>query len=109
LNIQEFETAIIDELKSVITDLVIESFPDKPDEYRVLSPKGAILVKYAGSKYQQPLYQHAIIQERKLAYEIYLLVRSLRRENGAYALLDTIRETLTGFQKRIHDPDVSYR
>jgi hypothetical protein len=46
--ISQIEQKIIERLKEKIKDLHIEGFPDKPQQFSLIHPKGAILVHYQG-------------------------------------------------------------
>lgn len=98
MQINDFEKAIIDKLKDNITDVAIEAYPDNPDTYKLIHPKGAILVHYSGSKFMPSLYDEVIIQQRKLTYDIIILAKSLRGNGSIYETMDKVRETLTGFK-----------
>lgn len=95
--INTIETDIINKLKTVITDLQIEGFPDKPSEYRLLHPSGAILVAYNGATFAIPEGSGFILQTVNLEFSITLMIRNLRDKNGAYSYIDSIIETLTGY------------
>jgi len=97
--IQEIEAAIVSRLKSSITDLLVDSFPDKPAEYeRLPFQKGVILVAYRGSRFSEPLGEGVAIQIQTAQFDVYLQKKDLRTHDGAYAYLEKIRELLTGFQ-----------
>lgn len=98
MTILEIEQAIVQRLKSKIKDLEIIGFPEKPSEYKLLHRKGAILVVYAGSTFSEPKSTDNIYQERKVEYDINLVMRHLRTHEGAYAYLDAVRLLLTGFR-----------
>lgn len=63
-----------------------------------MHPKGAILVVYAGSSFSEPKSTDIIYQERRIEFDINLVMRHLREHEGAYAYLDTVRLALTGFK-----------
>lgn len=100
MQITDFEKAIIDKLKENITDMAVEAYPDNPDTYKLIHPKGAILVHYSGSKFLNPMYEEVIIQERKINYDIIIVAKSLRGNGGIYETMDKVRETLTGFKNQ---------
>ncbi len=93
MTIKEIEEAIIERLKSKITDLVVEGFPEKPSEYKLMHHKGAILVAYAGSTYEEPAATDVVVQERKVEFDITVVMRHLRTHEGAYQYLDTLYPT----------------
>ncbi|MDI1471926.1 hypothetical protein THER_1648 [Thermodesulfovibrio sp. N1] len=98
MTIADIEQAIIDRLKTKIQGLEITGFPEKPKEYRLLHPKGALLVSYAGSTFSEPQSVNAIVQERKMEFDITVAMRHLRTHEGAYAYLDAVRIALTGYR-----------
>lgn len=98
MTIAEIEDAIIERLKSKITDLEITGFPEKPAEYKLMHRKGALLVVFAGATYSEPKSADIIYQERKLEFDINIVMRHLRTHEGAYAYLDVVRVALTGFK-----------
>lgn len=96
--IQTVENAIVDRLKANISDLKIEGFPEKPSEYRLMHSKGAILVHYQGSKYSSLKSTDPVVQERTLTFGITVVVRRLRKQSGAYAYIEAVRQALTGYK-----------
>ena len=98
MDIKELETAIVNKLKAALTDLLVEVYPDNPSSFRMIHPKGAVLVHYSGSKFNPSLFEEVIVQERKLTYDLIVLNRSLRGNSGIYETMDKTREALTGFQ-----------
>lgn len=98
MDIKELETAIVNKLKIALPDLLIEAYPDNPSSFKMIHPKGAVLVHYSGSKFNPSLFEEVIVQERKLTYDLIVLNRSLRGNSGIYETMDKIREALTGFQ-----------
>jgi len=96
--IKEIENQIIDRLKAKIPDLHIEGFPEKPAEFRLVHPKGAILVHYQGGNYSESKSLGCIYQDKKLEFSTTVVTRHLRTHEGAYGYIDKIREILTGFK-----------
>jgi hypothetical protein len=76
--------------------VVVELFPDKPGEFDFEGYEAAALVLYDGSRFDVggPLGEQGLREETRLV--VSLLVRSLRGEGGAYALLADIRAALHG-------------
>lgn len=95
--IRAIEKAIIDRLREKIIGIPIESFPDKPEEYHLLHPSAAILVRYAGSNFTPPLSTSMILQDRTIDFDIVIVARSLTDNRGVYELLESIRVALSGF------------
>jgi hypothetical protein len=77
--------------------LKVEGFPDKPSEYKLLHPTGAILVAYNGSDYSVPESLQYVEQIHNMEFGATLIVRNLRDKNGAYNHIDKIISTLTGY------------
>lgn len=98
MTIANIETAIIERLKSKISDVLVEGFPEKPSEYKLLHPKGALLVSYAGSTFSEPEAVDIVLQTRKIEFDITVVMRHLRTHEGAYAYLDAVRTVLTGYR-----------
>ena len=88
---------IITQLDSALS-LKVEGFPDNPGEYKLLHPKGAILVSFNNSSYTSPESFEFIQQVRTLEIGLTLIIKGLRDKNGAYIYLDLINDTLTGFK-----------
>jgi len=97
MSINTIEQSIITQLQSVLTALQIEGFPDKPSEYRLLHPVGAVLVAYNGTNYSKPEGMGQVIQTADMEFSVTLIVRNLRDKNGAYIYIDSIVSTLTGY------------
>lgn len=99
MDIETIENQIVEKLKSKITDLYIDSFPDKPQEYTFTHPKGAVLVHYQGGSYGNISSFDAVVQQKKMEFSLTLITRNLRtKDSGAYSLLEAIKSTLAGFQ-----------
>jgi len=96
--ITEIEDAIVSRLKAKIPDLLVESFPAKPSEFRLLHSKGAILVRYRGARYSAPETIGAVVQDRTMEFDVVIVTRNLRDHSGAYGYLDAVRLAMTGFQ-----------
>ena len=98
MNIEEIENQIVERLKSKITDLYIASFPDKPQEYTFTHPKGAVLVHYQGGNYGNSQSLDVIFQQKKMEFALTLITRFLKTNDGAYSLLERVKQILTGFK-----------
>lgn len=97
MNIKNVETQIIERLKTKINDLKIEGFPEKPADFKLIHPKGAVLVHYQGANYSESKSIGCILQEKKLEFSITVVMKNLRSYEGAYYYLDKTRQVLTGF------------
>jgi hypothetical protein len=97
--ISTIESDIIEQLKTGITDLKIEGFPDNWSDYKMIHPKGAVLVQYMGSRFESPELSFQSVQQlRNLEFGLVLIIKGLRDKTGAYAYIDTIISTLTGYK-----------
>jgi hypothetical protein len=107
LDIGTIEAAIVNQLSSRINAIEVVHFPDKPEAYRMTHRIGAALVRYEGADYGNLIDSAAIVQERTLKFEVTVMMRDLGwsvggpvggTDPGAYAMIETIRSALTGFQ-----------
>lgn len=98
MTIEQTEASIIGILKQNFPELHVEGFPEKPSEFRLLHPKGAILIHYQGGNYTESKSINFIYQEKKLEFSITIIAKHLRTHTGAYEYLDKTRELLTGFK-----------
>ncbi len=107
LDIATVENAIVTELRAAIgTGLEVVHFPDRPISYRLTHRIGAALIAYRGATYGGLLDTGVIVQERRLEFEVAVVVRDLGwavggdpdgASPGAYAILEAVRAALTGF------------
>jgi hypothetical protein len=92
---------MIDAIKARLTQqlpgLAVEYFPDKPAEYRLNHPRGAVLVSYLGSSFEKTVSTAVIAQPRTLRFGLTLMMRQLNQRQGAVALLDAVRCAMIGF------------
>ena len=98
MNLKDIEQAIIDRLKSRITDVPVEAFPERPSEYRLRHASGVLLVVYRGSKYTESQSAGVAVQARKQEWDVIIVSRNLRSHQNAYDLLDKVRAALSGYQ-----------
>src|ERR1700736_6644779 len=107
IDIASIEMAIVTRLRAMVTSIEIVHFPDSAKNYRLTHRIGAALVVYRGSDYGEVQDTASIIQERKLEFDVTVLVRDLgwgvggvpgATSPGAYAILEAIRAALTGYQ-----------
>jgi hypothetical protein len=92
MQIEEIESTIIEKLKTDISDLSVEPFPDNVKDYELIHPKGAVLVSYEGSNYTNPRLEQ---QARMIEFDIIVVVRNLRSHLGAYESLERVRQSIT--------------
>lgn len=98
--LERIENALVEHLKSVIdvSTAVVEPFPEDIKNHQLKHAKGAVLVSFAGSRYKKSSTAGAVNQWRNMHFDIMVRHRNRRGHQGAYALLDVVRQALTGFQ-----------
>ena len=97
MNIKEIETSIIEQLKTNFPEVLVQGFPDKPSEFTLLHPTGALLVHYQGSNYANTEALGFVTQENKKEFSVTIVTRNLRSNNGAYEYIDKVKSFLSGF------------
>lgn len=98
MNIRNVENAIIERLQTSFPEILVDGFPDKPSEFILLHPIGALLVHYQGSNYTTTQALGFITQVNQKEFSITIVTRNLRNNNGAYEYLDKVKAELSGFQ-----------
>ena len=102
MRIKEIENLIIERLKNKIKDVQIQGFPEKPSEFRLIHPIGALLVHYQGANYSEPKSLGCIVQDKKFEFSITVVMKNLRSpqdaHQGAYDYIDAVNQTLTGYR-----------
>jgi Gp37 protein len=106
IDIATIEDAIVNQLRLQISSIEIAHYPDRPETWRMTHRVGTALVMYKGAHYGDLLDTAAIIQDRKLEFEISVMMRDLGWATGgaasgpspgAYAIIESIRTALTGY------------
>ena len=98
MNIRDIENSIIEKLKTSFPEVLVQGFPDKPAEFILLHPIGALLVHYQGSNYTSTNALGFISQDNKKEFSITVVTRNLRFNAGAYEYIDKVKAVLTGFE-----------
>lgn len=98
MSIRDIENSIIDKLKGNFSNLLVDGFPEKPQEFTLIHPVGAILVHYRGGNYSNTDALGFISQDKKMDFAITVVTRNLRSNNGAYEVLEKIKQVLCGFK-----------
>ena len=91
---------------TVEVPLAVESYPDKPttSKLKSLASSGAVLVRYAGSRYNSAKSIGLKVQDRTMFFELIIVSDSLAADDahsGCYGFLDTVGERLIGFRPEI--------
>lgn len=98
MNIREIENCIINKLQQNFSNFQVAGFPEKPQEYVLLHPTGAILVRYCGGSYSSSNSIGYISQDKKMEFGVTVVTRNLRSNSGTYETLDKIKNTLCGYK-----------
>ncbi len=94
--------AVIAQLETGITTIPVSPFPDSPDNYMLTHKFGEVLVYYLRSVFDPPQSDNLVIQKERVEFDITLVIRQLKEAKGAYAYLDLIKSTLSGYQLTGH-------
>ncbi|MBE8614692.1 hypothetical protein CYG68_20345 [Morganella morganii] len=97
MNVLPVIDAVVARLKEKLPTLAVEYFPEKPAEYRLNHPKGALLVSYAGSHFDKPNDTSAVIQAQTIKLCVTVVFRQLNGKQGAVDVLDVVRRVLGGY------------
>jgi hypothetical protein len=98
MSIRAIEDSIIKRLKADFKDLFVDGFPEKPQEFSLIHPIGALLVHYRGGNYSDSNALGYIIQSKKMNFAITVVTRNLRSNEGTYEILDKVKKSLCGFK-----------
>src|SRR5258708_19615443 len=79
------EAAIVTQLRSRISSIEIAHYPAEPETWRLTHRVGAALVIYKGAQYGDLLDTAAVIQERKLQFELPVMMLDLASAVGSVA------------------------
>lgn len=94
--VQDAEAALIGKLASLGLNLDVSAYPEDPQKYRLTHANGALLVKYAGSDYEDTGIAQRLTQIQTVQFDIYVVTRNLKTHTGAYAVIDAVIEGLGG-------------
>ena len=76
----------------------IELFPDDLEHYNLTDEFGAVLVQYAGSKFESIDSVDVIQQRRVVMVALTVIARSQHDDHGAIEMLDRLRLAIVGFK-----------
>lgn len=95
--IKQLESAIETKLKTALPEFEVAPFPEKPEEYQLLHPFGAVLIQYEGSTYgNNKIVAGAVAQVRYVRFSATVLIRNLRSSSGCYEVMQRINTALHG-------------
>lgn len=89
--------SIRNHIEQKTTRFSIELFPDDLDRYNLTDQYGAVLVQYAGSKFESLDSTDIIQQRRKVLIALTVIARSQHDDTGALEMLDQLRLAVVGF------------
>lgn len=90
--------AVVARLKAKLPQLAAEYFPDNPDEYRLNHPKGALLVSYPGSTFDDTVDVGCVAQPRMVKLSVTVVMRQLNGRGGAVDMVDAVLLALVGWR-----------
>lgn len=94
----DLEDGVLARLRAKVSGVEVESYPDRPDTYRLKHQVGALLVAYRGAQYTMPEAVAEVIQERECSIDVVVVTRSLSGHRGSYHYLEAARLALAGHQ-----------
>ncbi|VAV76601.1 Gp37 protein [Enterobacter hormaechei] len=100
MNVLPVLDAVLTRLREKLPQLQVEYFPEKPAEYRLNHPVGALLVSYAGSRFDKPNDIGAVLQTQTIQLCVTVVFRQLNGKRGAIDVLDAVRRILGGYTRR---------
>lgn len=90
--------AVLARLKTKLPSLAVDYFPERPAEYRLNHPKGALLVSYPGSQFGATVAVSHMVQPRTVKVSVTVLLRQLNGKGGAVDVVDAVRRALVGWR-----------
>lgn len=82
MNVLPVLDAVLARLHEKLPQLQVEYFPEKPAEYRLNHPVGALLLSYAGSRFDRPDDTGAVIQSQTIQLCVTVVFRQLNGKKG---------------------------
>ncbi len=96
--IQAIETALLERLAAKITGLEVGLYPEKPEEFELVHPTGAVLVRFEAADYTKPLPTDIVTQDVTMEFLLVVVTRSLNGEGGAKEVIGDLLDVLRGYQ-----------
>lgn len=78
--------------------VAVELFPDRPEQYRFMHPKAAVLIAKQSSTYRDLQDIGCVVQERQIVIHLTVFSRNLNGEMGGLDLIDVLGLALAGFK-----------
>lgn len=96
--INELQTAVLDRLTGLMTDVKCELFPEG-GSYKLNNPNGAILIFYSGADFDLPDSRN--VQRVRHNIALTVIAKNLHNNNGVLSLVAEAKEALSGWSPRI--------
>jgi len=94
----EILAAVLARLTALLPGLAVDFFPERPTDYRLNHPVGALLLSYLGGRFGTPEDVGFVLQERTVKLSVTVVMRQLNGRNGAIDACDAVRLALVGFE-----------
>ncbi|WP_406705431.1 Gp37 family protein [Sodalis sp.] len=91
-------SAVVERLRLQLPGLHVDFFPERPEQFRLNHPRGAVLVSYGKSNFGQTQDIGVVIQPQTVRLTATVVVRQLNGKDGAVAALDQVRQCLGGWR-----------
>ncbi|HGJ5880614.1 MAG TPA: Gp37 family protein [Arsenophonus nasoniae] len=91
-------SAVVERLRLQLPGLHVDFFPERPEQFRLNHPHGAVLVSYGKSRFGQTQDIGVVIQPQTVRLTATVVVRQLNGKDGAVAVLDQVRQCLGGWR-----------
>ncbi|MFT8210564.1 MAG: Gp37 family protein [Symbiopectobacterium sp.] len=91
-------SAVVERLRLQLPGLHVDFFPERPEQFRLNHPRGAVLVSYGKSRFGQTQDIGVVIQPQTVRLTATVVVRQLNGKDGAVAVLDQVRQCLGGWR-----------
>lgn len=78
-------------------ELMVELFPESPQQFRLNHPRGSVLLAYGKSNFGNSEATDAVFQQRNLVIRLTLVFRQLNGKDGVISYLDRLRACLSGW------------
>lgn len=97
--LHDIELDVVAQAAAVLGPLGVkaEAFPEKPEEIVLTHPKGQVLVVLKDAQFGPSAASDLIAQPLDLVFDLTIVVKGLRYQGGAYAVLDGLRTGFTGW------------
>lgn len=96
---EQLMLAIVERLKAHFDqELMIELFPENSAQYRLNHPRGAVLVAFGKSSFDDSESTDAMFQTRKIVLRLTFVFRQLNGKDGVISYLDRARGALAGWK-----------